>query len=126
MVPVAHSRMTETVLSPELLAELQPGHIAPFVTYLASQASQSSGMCYEVGGGWYSKIRIQRSRGISLGQGTQFTSAEEIGDRLEEISSFDEEVTYPTGPGDALQAILKSRGNRSSMSLILNASNLLA
>jgi (3R)-3-hydroxyacyl-CoA dehydrogenase / 3a,7a,12a-trihydroxy-5b-cholest-24-enoyl-CoA hydratase / enoyl-CoA hydratase 2 len=104
--------MTETVLSAELLAELQPAHVSPIVTYLASHTNNTSGSCFEVGGGWFSKVRIQRSACVSLAQGQKQTSAEEIGNRLADITRFDDDtVSYPSGPGDALQAILKARGS---------------
>eukprot|EP01031_Cornospumella_fuschlensis_P029577 gene29577-35702_t len=110
VVPVAASRMTETVLSPVLLKELNPHHISPIVTYLTSTACKSNGACYEVGGGWYSKVRLQRSRGLGLtGNAGGYATAEDIGRNMEEITKFDDEVTYPTSPGDALQAVLKSR-----------------
>lgn len=106
VVPVAASRMTETVLTADLLKELQPAYVAPIVTYLASEGCQVTGGCYEVGGGWYSKVRLQRSKGMSL---SPSPSAESIATNLEGISDFDDEATYPTSPADAFQAIMKAR-----------------
>lgn len=56
MVPVAGSRMTETVLPADMLKLLDPAHITPIVTYLAHESSEHSGSCFEVGGGWYSQV----------------------------------------------------------------------
>lgn len=111
VVPVAASRMTETVLTADLLKELQPAYVAPIVTYLASEGCQVTGGCYEVGGGWYSKVRLQRSKGMSLSP-----SAESIATNLEGISHFDDEATYPTSPADAFQAIMKARKTASTSS----------
>lgn len=56
VVPVAGSRMTETVLSADMLKLLDPQHITPIVAYLAHEDNQHSGSCFEVGGGWYSQV----------------------------------------------------------------------
>ncbi len=56
VVPVAASRMTESVLPPSMFAMLDPKHIVPMVTYLAHQDTDVTGACYEVGGGWFSKV----------------------------------------------------------------------
>lgn len=56
VVPVAGSRMTETVLPADMLKLLDPAHITPIVTYLAHESSEHSGSCFEVGGGWYSQV----------------------------------------------------------------------
>lgn len=56
VVPVAGSRMTETVLPPDMLKELKAEQVAPIVTYLAHDSSKISGTCFEVGGGWYSQV----------------------------------------------------------------------
>ncbi len=49
--------MTETVLPPEVLKMLHPSLVAPIVTYLAHESCKHSGDCYEVGGGWFSKVK---------------------------------------------------------------------
>jgi multifunctional beta-oxidation protein len=58
VVPVAGSRMTETVLSPEMLKLLDPQHIVPIVAYLSHESTEATGSCFEVGGGWYSQVRV--------------------------------------------------------------------
>lgn len=96
IVPVAQSRMTETVLPPALLTLLKPDHVVPIVTYLAHEESIGSGDCYEVGGGWYSKIRFERSAGVCLGSEEIACSAEDIAKNMEKIEDFSEGATYPT------------------------------
>jgi NAD(P)-dependent dehydrogenase (short-subunit alcohol dehydrogenase family) len=61
VVPVARSKMTETVLSSEILQLLDPNQVAPIVTLLAHDEHRQTGECYEVGGGWYSKVRMVRN-----------------------------------------------------------------
>ena len=56
MVPVAATRMTETLLPASLLPLLNASHVVPMVSYLASEQAVESGCCFEVGGGWYSQV----------------------------------------------------------------------
>lgn len=56
VVPVAGSRMTETVLPADMLKLLDPQHITPLVAYLAHESAQHTGACFEAGGGWYSQV----------------------------------------------------------------------
>lgn len=57
--------MTEDVLPSEYIELFDADHITGIVTYLAHEASSSvTGEAFEVGGGWYSKIRWERSAGI--------------------------------------------------------------
>ena len=109
VVPIAASRMTATVLPSEVLELLDPKHVAPIVTLLSHESSKTTGTIFEVGGGWYSKVRLQRSKGIKLGSNNQPCSAEDIADNLENICDFDSSTpTYPTNSADALQSMMES------------------
>lgn len=102
MVPIAKSKMTETVLPPEVLALLDPAHIAPIVTLLSHESSTHSGECFEVGGGWFSKIRIQRSAGRFIPSAT----AEALAAQISSVSDFSEDSTFPTSAADGMQALM--------------------
>lgn len=64
IAPVAGSRMTETVMPPELLQALRPEFVAPLVLYLCHESSKENGGVFEVGGGWIAKVRQERSLGV--------------------------------------------------------------
>jgi len=109
VVPIAASRMTATVLPSEVLELLDPKHIAPLVTLLSHESSNTTGTIFEVGGGWYSKVRLQRSKGVKLGSNNQPCSAEDIADNLDNICDFERpSPTYPTNSADALQSMMES------------------
>lgn len=44
IAPVAASKMTETVLPPQVLEMLDPSHITPLVTYLSDESCKSTGV----------------------------------------------------------------------------------
>lgn len=107
IVPVADSAMTKTVLPPHLLDLLDPSHIAPFVALLAHESSTLNGSIFEVGGGWYSQVRWQRSQGVILGSKQSPATLESIQNSLKQICNFNEQPVYPTATADTLRDILK-------------------
>ncbi|RHY13493.1 hypothetical protein DYB36_005479, partial [Aphanomyces astaci] len=66
VAPLAMSRMTETIesASPKVVGRLKPDFVAPFVGYLCHDDCAVSGNIYEVGAGWVSRVRWQRSKGV--------------------------------------------------------------
>lgn len=61
LCPVAASRLTETVMSKELLTSLGPEHVVPLVGYLCHDQCKETGALYELGSGYISKLRWQRN-----------------------------------------------------------------
>ena len=61
IAPLAGTRMTETVMPPELVNALKPEFVAPLVAYLAHESCPESGSLYEVGAGYIAKQRWNRS-----------------------------------------------------------------
>lgn len=55
IAPVAGSRMTETVMPPELVQALRPEFVAPVVVYLAHESCAENGSLFELGAGWVAK-----------------------------------------------------------------------
>ena len=116
VVPIAGSRMTETVLPQAMLELLDPIHVAPMVAYLAHESSTVNGEVFEVGGGWYSQVRLERSAGISLGGKDCPTSMEKIAENLEVIRDFRVNATNPSTPADAIRDMMAAATNASSSS----------
>ena len=105
IAPVAATRMTETVLNKEMLGYLNPDNIVPLVAYLAHEDCQESGSCFELGGGYISKVRFQRSHGVLFD--LPFTP-EDVKAKFEEIGDFSKENEYPTSNADAFPRIMEN------------------
>ena len=69
IAPVAASRMTESILPPDVFKALKPEYVAPLVAFLCSEQSKVNGGIFEVGAGWVSQVRWQRSSGVVVDQG---------------------------------------------------------
>ena len=73
IAPIAGSRMTETVLPKELLDALKPEYVSALVAKLAHEATEDTGGLYEVGGGFYAKLRWERTAGKTFKLGRDIT-----------------------------------------------------
>jgi hypothetical protein len=116
VVPVARSRMSARILPEPLLDILDPAQVAPIITYLSHENCTSTGCSFEVGGGWFSKVRIQRSAGLALGNRGRTATAEQVQEKIRAIGDFDIGATYPELPADTIKAIVQSTEDASNLS----------
>ncbi|EDK39426.2 hypothetical protein PGUG_03524 [Meyerozyma guilliermondii ATCC 6260] len=88
IAPLARSRMTESVLPPQILEQLSPEKIAPLVLYLTSDSAEISGQIFEVAAGFFAQIRWERSGGVLFKPDESFT-AESVAKKFDEILDFE-------------------------------------
>ncbi len=74
-------------MPPEMLASLKPDFVVPVVAYLSHPSSQENGGLFEVGAGFVSKLRRERSRGVVFKADSTFTPGA-IAKRFPEIIDF--------------------------------------
>lgn len=110
IAPIAGSRMTATVMPPDLVKALAPEYVAPLVLYLTHDSTKETGGVYELGAGWISKIRWQRTAGHSFPINSSFTP-ESVQSNWDKIIDFNNEATYPTSPKDAFTNIMDNLSN---------------
>ena len=71
---MAASAMTETIMPPDMLSNLQPEFVAPFVAAVTHpDGPEASGKVYEVGAGYITEIRWERSEGHVFKTDESFT-----------------------------------------------------
>ena len=113
VAPIAGSRLTETVLPKEIVDALAPEVVSPLVAWLCHEKCQETGGLFEVGGGFFAKLRWERAKGKSFASGRAI-APESIEKAWSEITSF-KETTHPENITESMQPVLdniqkKSKG----------------
>ncbi|MDI1435471.1 peroxisomal multifunctional enzyme type 2 [Polyangium sorediatum] len=93
IAPLAGSRLTETVLPKELIDALKPEYVSPLVAYLCHESSTETGGLFEVGGGFFAKLRWERAEGKTVRLGREI-KLEDIQKGWGAIAGFDK-ATHP-------------------------------
>ena len=106
IAPVAASRMTETVMPPDLLASLKPEYVTELVIKLCHEGTEDTGGLYEVGGGSYTKLRWERTEGKIFRLGRP-VSAEDLDTSWAQIGDF-EKSTHPANITASLEPLLEN------------------
>ena len=106
IAPTAGSRMTETVMPPALVEALKPELVSPLVARLVHESQDDTGGLYEVGGGFFAKLRWERSTGKTFRLGRAI-SLEDVDAAMPAITQFDT-TTHPPAISAALQPLIEN------------------
>ena len=104
IAPLAGSRLTETVLPKEIVDALRPEYVSPLVAWLCHESSTENGGLFEVGGGFFAKLRFQRAAGKTFKLG-QPISIERVAEAAPAITSFDK-TTAPADIASSMQPVM--------------------
>jgi (3R)-3-hydroxyacyl-CoA dehydrogenase / 3a,7a,12a-trihydroxy-5b-cholest-24-enoyl-CoA hydratase / enoyl-CoA hydratase 2 len=120
IAPIAGSRMTETVLPPELIAALKPEYVSPLAVYLCHEDCKETGSTFEVGGGFIGKLRWERTAGKTFKLGKEI-KLEDVQKSWTQITDFSKSE-HPTDITSSMQPILaniqsKSKGGNEFIDL---------
>ncbi|GAA5910845.1 hypothetical protein JCM6882_003442 [Rhodosporidiobolus microsporus] len=99
IAPVAASPMTETIMPPEMLAQLSPTSIVPLVAYLTHAETADTGKVFEAGAGWYGQLRWERTKGHVFKTDESFTPAA-VKEKWSVVNDF-EGAEHPANITDA-------------------------
>ncbi len=105
IAPIAASRLMGTVMDEEAMELLKPEVVSPLVAWLCHEDCTSSGDLFEVGAGWISRVRWERSQG-SYFDPAGF-SVDDVADQWEAINDFTD-AEYPTGTSSTFKSIQKN------------------
>ncbi|WP_061539327.1 SDR family oxidoreductase [Collimonas fungivorans] len=108
IAPLAGSRISETVMPPQMMEALKPEFVAPLAAYLCHESCKENGSLFEVGAGFHAKLRWQRTQGHHF-HGQAF-GPEQVAQHWQEIVDFDD-VTYPGSIGESLMSIVQDVGS---------------
>ncbi len=106
IAPIAASRMTETVMPPDVLAKLKPEWIVPLVAVLTHKTTTETGAIFEAGGGHIAKLRWQRAKGCLIKPDETFTPGV-VATKWKDVIDYSNDE-FPTGPANALELLEES------------------
>lgn len=104
VVPMAGSRMTETILPPEVVEALKPEYISPLVAYLCHPSTRENNALFEAGAGWISRLRLERTQGAFFDIKQGF-SPEDVAAQWETISDWSD-ASHPASVQDSFGPIM--------------------
>ncbi|KAF9139183.1 hypothetical protein BG015_002133 [Linnemannia schmuckeri] len=113
IAPIAASRMTETVLPPDMLASLKPEMVTPLVAYLCHEETTENGSIFEVGAGFVGKLRWERTGGHGFPI-DQTLLPEHISEKWDKITDFEDgRTTHPDSTAESMESIISNFENTS-------------
>jgi len=102
IAPIAASRLMGTVMDEQAMALLKPDAVSPLVAWLCHESCDSSGGLFEVGAGWISRVRWERSAGAYFDPaGFSPDDVQSAWDRINDFSA----ATHPSSTAATMKAI---------------------
>ncbi|MGD8832650.1 MAG: SDR family oxidoreductase [Pseudomonadales bacterium] len=102
IAPIAASRLMGTVMDEQAMALLKPEAVSPLVAWLCHEDCDATGSLFEVGAGWISRVRWERSAGAYFDPGG-FTP-DDVQAAWETINDFSN-ATHPDSTASTFQSI---------------------
>ena len=94
LAPIAGTRMTESLMTPEVLAKLDPAFVSPMVAYLCSEQCQRTGEIWSAGAGTFARIEYREAPGLRI-EGRAPT-LEDVADNIEKIADLSTNRVFRT------------------------------
>lgn len=98
LVPVAGTRLTATVMPPQVVDQIKPEFVSPVVAYLVSEGCELSGAMMVAGAGYFSRAAIMEGPGYFFDDPAAVT-VDDIAAKLSEITTLEGAAEY-----DSVQA----------------------
>ena len=111
IAPIAASRLTETIMPPNLLENLKPEAVSPLVAWLCHESCEETKGIFEVGAGYISKLRWERTQGNNFPLGKAF-SIDDVARRWDKITDFTD-ANHPSNVNESFSPILDNINNPS-------------
>ncbi len=108
IAPIAKSRMTETIMPPDVLNKLLPEFVSPLVAYLASEGLEETAQVYAVGGGYVARVAVMEGEGTYLDPSKGVT-IEQLAERWKQVNDMSKARAFNNAmeaAGQAMKAVM--------------------
>jgi len=106
--PTAATRMTEDIMTEEMLAALDPRFVTPAAVYLVSKDAPNRTVMF-AGAGTYSRLEVRESAGVYFPEAER--TAESIADNFDKITDMADFSVYQTGTEHVAKLIANAQKN---------------
>lgn len=100
--PTAATRMTEDIMTPEMLEALKPEYVTPAAVFLVSQEAPNHTVMF-AGAGTFATLEIRESKGKFLDQAHR--SADDVAENFTAISDMSDPDVYMSGTEHVVKVI---------------------
>ena len=104
LVPVAGTRLTATVLPPNVVEMLKPEYVSPVAAYMVSEQCTMSGKIMIAGAGYFSRAAVVEGPGVFFDDPAAVT-VDDIAARIDEITSLEGAVEYDSATAQTGHAL---------------------
>jgi NAD(P)-dependent dehydrogenase (short-subunit alcohol dehydrogenase family) len=105
LAPVAATRMTESLMTPEVLDKLRPEFVSPMVAYLCSEQCQRTGDIWSAGAGTFARIEYREAEGVRING--RAPTPEDVAENIEKIADVSASRVFRTS-GEEVAAVVGS------------------
>ena len=88
IAPIAGTRMTASVMPPDMVEKLKPDFVSPVVVYACSEDCTDSGIVFVAGAGYFSRAAVVEGPGIVL-PAAKGVTLEDIRDHIADIKKLE-------------------------------------
>jgi NAD(P)-dependent dehydrogenase (short-subunit alcohol dehydrogenase family) len=103
LAPVAGTRMTESLMTPEILEKLKPEYVSPMVAYLCSEQCQRSGEIWSAGAGNFARIEYREAEGVRIAG--RAPTPEDVAENIDRIADVSASRVFRTS-GEEVAAVV--------------------
>lgn len=106
LVPIAGTRLTATVMPPQVVEQLKPEYVSPLAAYLCSEQCELSGAMMTAGAGYFSRAAVVEGPGVFFDDAAGVTVGD-ISARIADITTLEGAVEYDSATAQTGHALSK-------------------
>ena len=103
LAPVAGTRMTESLMTPEMLDRIKPEFVSPMVAYLCSEQCQRTGEIWSAGAGYFSRIEYREAPGLRITG--RAPNLEDVADNIDRIADLSTNRVFRTSTDEVAAVV---------------------